>query len=1616
MQRTHGRWIAIALTVVGFAAGILVIPDATAAPEDTRPVPDRSRVYTVVDETAACGTATGVRIPDGDLGDWSAPSGGVTGTGHYAGGEYLWVDYTYDDAGTGRLQYPGEADVLVRADGEPVGHISPLLDRYGGSAADIVEARLASDDDLVHLAVGLNFLNATDTTTVTFGFDIDGDDGTGVHDWPFGARVRTEGADVFVTAHPTDDGFCATVTDAEGKRSVDDLGGAAAIDTSTNAIEVSMPRSLLGPASTVEVVGGSGLWDVPTGQWKQPISGQHSPAVPEAIRGGEPTDVRGGETAEDPGVFNLLFRGDEPMIDLGNAADAGQTSSKRAFEYNNQAATLLGGTTGGYALVLDLARIAPGAPAEPQPTQRGDMVEFTRQYVSDVDLEGLLWVENDLGSDVLYLGRHQSYAVRIPPCLEAAPATTCPATGAPMSVNFHGGSGSHVNQIEQEGGFTAAELATRAEMLTVAPFGRGRRAPWWRGLGEVDVLEAMADAEAAYRVDPDRRVADGHSLGGYATYRFATLYPDLWAGAAPMCAAAYENTTSTREAGVEVPETQPFTVEPLLGSLVNTPVVQVVGTQDPLIRIAQGHRLRDRMLDEGVPLRYTEWPNGSHCFFVPQRAQLFLDRHLTEVIEMAETGRALHPAVVRYAVDPRQFHPGVEWMGVADIRDLGVEHDGAWWIDDATVRDELSQTVFDEATEIAGNVLEGPDDEVVGTVTAVSHMLDGWQRTPTSCGDEIGLAGQSGNDKVSPIPGGTTGVAYPDPHHFICQEVDATASTFEPILDLTVSNLAHIAVDTVAAGFDRSMTIRAIGDGTTTVRLTGLPAAPAHGDCVRGQTVVDGARILTLELSGVPCEVRTGVPNPAPPTRAGPERAPDHTVDGRIDDWVGESVFVAGTNTVRAGEFIHTDYIYDDTGADVFGQRPTQRGTFEGQTTGTFRYPADPDRYADNAADLLELRLATDGDMVHGLVRLNTLRATDTTVAAIAVDLDGDLTDTVGTWPRDATIATPGADVVMTVWGTGGEITDLTTGASTPMTVAADPDDDHNAIEFAVPRALLHGDSWTLWAGTGLWDGEGWIAIPGGSPTETAPGHGDPDGPRLFNVAFRGIETGGYYEDRQAAALLAGDISAFSTTVDVAVLDANITETFEYPVGEYLEVIVDQPDLTIGPLHEGTSHDGGVPGRNGGIGGLLSQSYEFFGRHQPYTLRLPDDWADDGGARPVLFALHGLGGALGGWVQAESFRDQVLEPDGHDPLVLVAPLARGSSFYADFGELDALATLADAEARLHIDPDRRYLLGYSMGGYGVYRFATTRPDMWASAATYAGYTGEFTGSFTPEYTEVVGADPMGLDATFQETTGLGGGRAGKAATGNPVDLVGNLREIPLLHNAPSNDEIVPTSGQYRASQELDALDYRHRFDLYPGYEHLSFAVFDNWAGVRDWFGDTVRTRTPRRITYAFSPNWADPDIDLGIRHDRAYWVSDLVRRLGNEDPVLDTLTYATIDAESHAVPGQAHASEAIRTVEQDNHPYLGLGVRWILGAALPVGNRFTIDLTNVRAATIDARAAGLVGHGLTVAGRSDGPATIVLAGIHGGGADASGATVSNTASGLVITIPGAGEFTITTAG
>jgi poly(3-hydroxybutyrate) depolymerase len=72
-----------------------------------------------------------------------------------------------------------------------------------------------------------------------------------------------------------------------------------------------------------------------------------------------------------------------------------------------------------------------------------------------------------------------------------------------------------------------------ARALLLAPFAFGDS--FYRGVGERDVLRALAELRGAYRVDEDKTYLTGLSMGGIGAASIPLHHPDVFAAAAPLC-------------------------------------------------------------------------------------------------------------------------------------------------------------------------------------------------------------------------------------------------------------------------------------------------------------------------------------------------------------------------------------------------------------------------------------------------------------------------------------------------------------------------------------------------------------------------------------------------------------------------------------------------------------------------------------------------------------------------------------------------------------------------------------------------------------------------------------------------------------------------------------------------------------------------------------------------------------------------------------------------------------------------------------------------------------------------------------------------------------------------
>src|SRR5437016_4309368 len=213
-------------------------------------------------------------------------------------------------------------------------------------------------------------------------------------------------------------------------------------------------------------------------------------------------------------------------------------------------------------------------------------------------------------------------------------------------------------------------------------------------------------------------------------------------------------------------------------------------------------------------------------------------------------------------------------------------------------------------------------------------------------------------------------------------------------------------------------------------------------------------------------------PRPGPDVLYGaPAAAPQLE---NVGVWSAAPILVSGASAYRAGEFLYQDFLYDDHGAAEAPDPtdPRSGGNLFSKPDGTYTYPTDP-AYANDAADLVELRVKPLSDATAFRLTLNTMK--DPSLVAFSIGIGG-TPGVLRSFPVGANVQAP-ADLFLTVHPAGAGMTGDLVDAATGQPVAGPAplvavDTGRRQIEVRVPHAAWNPGSQVvrLTAGVGLWD------------------------------------------------------------------------------------------------------------------------------------------------------------------------------------------------------------------------------------------------------------------------------------------------------------------------------------------------------------------------------------------------------------------------------------------------------------------------------------------------------------------------------------------------------------------
>ncbi len=191
-----------------------------------------------------------------------------------------------------------------------------------------------------------------------------------------------------------------------------------------------------------------------------------------------------------------------------------------------------------------------------------------------------------------------------------------------------------------------------------------------------------------------------------------------------------------------------------------------------------------------------------------------------------------------------------------------------------------------------------------------------------------------------------------------------------------------------------------------------------------------------------------------------------------------------------------------------------------------------------------------------------------------------------------------------------------------------------------------------------------------------------------------------------------------------------------------------------------------------------------------YLLYLPQDYTADSGKRwPLVLFLHGAGERGSDVNMVKLHGPPKLVAEGRKfPFILVSPQCPAKTRWNP----DALNALLDEiVSQYSVDPDRVYLTGLSMGGYGTWDLASAYPNRFAAIAPICG-----------------------------------GGAPWVART--------ELAKMPAWVFHGDQDQTVPIVFAEKMVEALRKVNAPVRFTVYPGVGHDSWTETYNNPEFYDW--------------------------------------------------------------------------------------------------------------------------------------------------------------------------------------
>ena len=228
--------------------------------------------------------------------------------------------------------------------------------------------------------------------------------------------------------------------------------------------------------------------------------------------------------------------------------------------------------------------------------------------------------------------------------------------------------------------------------------------------------------------------------------------------------------------------------------------------------------------------------------------------------------------------------------------------------------------------------------------------------------------------------------------------------------------------------------------------------------------------------------------------------------------------------------------------------------------------------------------------------------------------------------------------------------------------------------------------------------------------------------------------------------------------------------------------------------------------------GFLNRSVTIGATTYPYVVYVPREW-DASKSWPVILFLHGAGerGSDGLHQTVVGLGNAVRWHPERFPAVIVFPQAPTDTRWIGEPVDAAMQALDRTTKEFHGDPDRTYLTGLSMGGYGTWHAAMAYPDRFAAIVPICG------GILKPETAASVRQSPITI------------------GTPDPYEATAErVKHLPIWIFHGDADPTIPVSESRRMYEDLKKLGADVRYTEYPGVGHDSWTKAYDEANLWTW--------------------------------------------------------------------------------------------------------------------------------------------------------------------------------------